>query len=110
GVGGSAGGGSTSGDRRLGAAEGEAEAEDMGAALAFLGMQEGVDDRRLALVGHSFGARISLAYLAAHPEDDRVRGVACMGLPVAWRNLSYLGRWSRPKLLVAGEVVDFCPH
>ena len=109
GVGASTGAVSTSGDRRLVAPEGEAETEDVGAALDFLGMQEGVDDRRLALVGHSFGARIALAYLAAHPEDDRVRGVACIGLPVAWRDLSYLGRWARPKLFVAGELDDFCP-
>jgi uncharacterized protein len=109
GVGASAGAVSTSGDKRLVAPEGAAEIKDVGAALDFLAMQEGVDNRRLALVGHSFGARISLAYLAAHPEDDRIQGIACVGLPVAWRNLSYLGRWARPKLFVTGDMDDFCP-
>lgn len=109
GVGASTGTVSTSGDKRLVAPEGEAETEDVGAALDFLAMQEGVDNRRLALAGHSFGARIALAYLAAHPDDDRIQAVACVGLPVAWRDLSYLGKWPRPKLFVAGEQDDFCP-
>ncbi|MDQ6695725.1 MAG: alpha/beta fold hydrolase [Chloroflexota bacterium] len=90
------------------APEGEPETEDIGTALAFLGMQEGVDNRRMALVGHSFGARISLAYLAAHPEAG-LGAVVCIGLPVAWRDLRYLGQWPHPKLFVTGERDDFCP-
>src|SRR5207253_9669224 len=86
--------------QRLVAPEGAPEIADVGAALDFLGVQEGVDAQKLALVGHSFGARISLAYLAAHSEDDRVRGVVCIGLPVAWRNLEHLGQWPHPKLFI----------
>ena len=108
GVGSSGGRISSAGDRRLVAPEGEAETADVGAALDFLGMQEGVDGRKLALVGHSFGARIALAYLASHA-DDRVQAVACVGLAVAWRDLSHLGQWERPKLFVTGERDDFCP-
>jgi uncharacterized protein len=102
GIGNSTGQISSAGDKKLVTPEG-------GVALDFLGMQEGVDDHRLAIVGHSFGARIALAYLAAHPEDDRVCGVACIGLPVAWRDLSHLGQWPRPKLFVTAERDDFSP-
>lgn len=94
--------------KRLVAPEGEAEVGDIGAALNFLGGQDYVDESRLALVGHSFGARISLAYVAANA-DDRVRAITCIGLPVAWRDLSYLGQWPRPRLFVTGELDDFCP-
>ena len=99
GVGGSGGAisqvqGSLQGDaKKLVVPEGEAEMLDVGAALRFLGGQSGVNGEKLALVGHSFGARITLAYLAAHPEERSVAAVACIGLAVAWRDLSYLGQW-----------------
>lgn len=94
--------------KRLVAPEGEAEVGDIGAALDFLAGQDSVDSSRLALVGHSFGARISLAYVAAH-RDERVKAITCIGLPVAWRDLSYLGQWPHPRLFVTGELDDFCP-
>jgi len=108
GVGESAGGISNSGDRLVVAPEGAAETTDVGMALDFLALQEGVDQHRLAVVGHSFGARIGLAYLASHP-DERVRAAVCIGLPVAWRNLAHLGQWPHPRLFVTGERDDFSP-
>jgi alpha/beta superfamily hydrolase len=95
--------------KKLVVPEGEAEMLDVGAALAFLGGQSGVNGEKLALVGHSFGARIALAYLAAHPEERSVAAVACIGLAVAWRDLSYLGQWPHPKLFVTAERDDFSP-
>ena len=109
GVGESSGKISRSGDKKLVAPEGAPETEDVGAALAFLAMQQGVDMDRLALVGHSFGSRIALAYLASHIEDASVKAVVCIGLPVAWRNLAHLGDWAHPKLFVTGERDDFSP-
>ena len=108
GVGNSSGSVSRVEGKRLVAPEGEAEVGDIGAALDFLGGQDYVDESRLALVGHSFGARISLAYVAANA-DERVQAITCIGLPVAWRDLSYLGQWPRPRLFVTGELDDFCP-
>ena len=95
--------------KRLVAREGIAETEDVGAALEFLGMQEGVDASRLALVGHSFGARITLAYLAGNTDHRDISAVVCIGLPVAWRDLSDYGQWPHPKLFITGEKDDFCP-
>jgi alpha/beta superfamily hydrolase len=109
GVGASSGSISSSGDKKLVAPEGAPETEDVGAALAFLAMQQGVDMSRLALVGHSFGSRISLAYLASHPEETAVKAVVCIGLPVAWRSLTHLGKWPHPKLFITGEKDDFSP-
>lgn len=109
GIGNSTGSVSHTDGRRLVAPEGTPEKEDITKALDFLGMQDGVDSNRLALVGHSFGARISLAYVSEHQEDTRVMAVVCIGLPVAWRDLSYLGDWPHPKLFITGEHDDFCP-
>jgi alpha/beta superfamily hydrolase len=100
---------SRTGDGVLVAPEGAPETQDVGAALDFLAMQQGVDPNHLALVGHSFGGRISLAYLSTHSGDTRVRAVVCIGLPVAWRNLAHLGQWEGPKLFVTGEHDDFSP-
>jgi alpha/beta superfamily hydrolase len=96
-------------DKKLVAPEGMPETEDVGAALEFLGAQDGVNNRKLALVGHSFGARVGLAYLAAHPKEEHIGAVVCIGLAVGWRDLSHLGQWPHPKLFVAGERDDFCP-
>jgi len=109
GVGESTGTISKAGDKVLVAPEGAPETIDVGAALDFVAMQQGVDPNRLALVGHSFGSRISLAYLSSHPGDTRVQAVVCIGLPVAWRNLAHLGQWEGPKLFITGENDDFSP-
>jgi alpha/beta superfamily hydrolase len=109
GVGESTGTISRAGDKVLVAPEGAPETLDVGAALDFLAMQQGVDPNRLALVGHSFGSRVSLAYLSTHPGDTRVQAVVCIGLPVAWRKLEHLGRWECPKLFITGEMDDFSP-
>lgn len=109
GVGESGGTISRSADRKLVAPEGAPETEDIGAALDFLSIQTGVDGDKLALVGHSFGGRISLAYIASHALETRIIGVVCIGLPVAWRNLDHLGQWPHPKLFVTAEKDDFSP-
>ncbi|HET9493577.1 MAG TPA: alpha/beta fold hydrolase [Chloroflexia bacterium] len=109
GVGESTGTISRTGDGVLVAPEGAPETQDVGAALDFLAMQQGVDPNHIALVGHSFGGRISLAYLSSHPGETRVQAVVCIGLPVAWRNLAHLGQWECPKLFITGEFDDFSP-
>lgn len=96
-------------DRKLVAPEGMPETEDVGAALAFLSAQEGVNSARLALVGHSFGARVLLAFLSGHPEAAGVGAAVPIGLAVGWRDLSHLGQWTGAKLFITGERDDFCP-
>lgn len=109
GVGASGGVISKTGDHKLVGPEGAPETQDVGAALDFLGIQEGVNQGKLALVGHSFGSRVSLAYLASHPNEQRVQSVVCIGLPVAWRQLGHLGQWLGPKLFITAERDDFSP-
>ncbi len=96
-------------DKKLVAPEGTPETEDVGAALRFLAAQDGVNGHKMALVGHSFGARAALAFLAAYPDEPHVSAAVCIGLAVGWRDLSHLGRWPHPKLFVTGERDDFCP-
>ncbi|MDD2867688.1 S9 family peptidase [Neomegalonema sp.] len=69
-------------DRGVGASEGDhaqssvaQDVEDLGAALAFLKAQEGVDPRRIRLVGHSQGA-LTCALLAGRAEVEAVAALA----------------------------------
>jgi alpha/beta superfamily hydrolase len=89
--------------------EGSRETEDFGAALHFLSAQPWVDGTRLALVGFSFGARMTLSYLRAHPTDARVRGAVMIGFPVAAWDLSHLGYWFGPKLFITAEGDTYSP-
>ena len=96
-------------NRKLVTPEGEPETADVGSALEFVGAQEGVDPARLALVGHSFGARISLAYLEQHPDDDLNQGSSLhwtgrgVGRPLA------PGPLDGAEALHHGRERDFCP-
>ena len=109
GVGGSGGTVSRGHDKKLVAPEGMPETEDVGAALHFLSGQDGVNSRKMGIVGHSFGARVLLAYLAEHPDEAHVAAAVPIGLAVGWRDLSHLGHWPHPKLFITGERDDFCP-
>ncbi len=85
------------------------ETADVDAALDFLAAQPWVDSNRIALAGFSFGSRIALSHLAAHPRDPRIAAVVAIGFPLATRDLSHLGRWPGPKLFITGEHDNFCP-
>jgi alpha/beta superfamily hydrolase len=88
---------------------GHAETSDIGPALDFLAAQPWVDPERIVLAGFSFGSRIALSYLAAHPTDPRVCAVIAIGFPLASRDLSALGQWPGPKLFITGADDTFCP-
>lgn len=68
-----------------------------------------VDDERVAVVGHSYGAFTALAYAGAESRDVRVRAVA--GLQSFTRSLSrkVIARIAVPALLVAGSQDETCP-
>src|SRR5262249_39483463 len=89
--------------------EGSQETADVGPALDFLAAQPWADPTRLILAGFSFGSRIALSYLAAHPAEPRVRAVIAVGFPLAARDLSHLGQWPGPKLFITGDQDEFCP-
>ncbi len=86
--------------------DGRLEPLDVAGAVAFALAQPGVNARKLALVGHAFGAYVALVYAAA---DARVRTVVAVSLPV-FRITPELARFERPRLFVTGEYDEVSPR
>jgi alpha/beta superfamily hydrolase len=83
---------------------GEAETGDANAAVSFL--REQVPAARVALVGYSFGAAVSLGAVACGTAVDCLVAVA---LPVALMPLDEVRSLSIPTLFVAGEHDSYGP-
>jgi hypothetical protein len=86
-------------DRGVGASTGDAttsttqdEAADVGAALAYLRVREGIDAERLGLVGYSEGGLIAMMVAAQEPSLRAVVGLAApaSGLAAAEYQLQYI--------------------
>jgi alpha/beta superfamily hydrolase len=85
---------------------GEAEVEDVRAALDTLVQTEAVAPERLAVFGYSFGAWVGLRAGCA---DPRVRALAAVAPPLAVYTMDFLATCPMPKLAVAGTDDAFCP-
>jgi alpha/beta superfamily hydrolase len=83
---------------------GEAEKEDVKAAVSYLLSRQAVST--LAVVGYSFGAAVGLR---AGAEDARVSALVGVALPVGMRDASFLLSCTKAKLFVAGDQDNFCP-
>lgn len=85
-------------------AGGEGEREDVRAALDWL--EEREPDLPLLVAGFSFGSMVGLRVGA---EDDRVRGMIGLGVPVDLYDLDWLATVRKPLLVVQGERDEFGP-
>ncbi len=83
--------------------EGEAEAEDVAAALDFLRERT---PGPLYLVGYSFGAFVAGRALL---QGLAVRAAVFIAPPIAFMDLSWLPRVPGLRLVVAGDQDDICP-
>lgn len=84
--------------------DGATEPQDVLGALAFLRAQEGVDAKRIALAGYSFGSKMAAKACAL---DADVLACACVGFPtgheeVTFADWEFLGQIDRPMLFVTG--------
>ena len=84
---------------------GRGEAEDVRAALDYLG--EKLPGAGLVLAGFSFGAWVGLSVGC---QDKRVRAMVGVGLPTDMSDLSYLTRCAKPKLFVQGTRDQYGPE
>ena len=84
---------------------GEAELEDVRAAVALLVPRSGLPS--IAVAGYSFGSMVGLRAGATDPRVGALIGVA---LPVATRDASFLESASKPTLLVSGDRDDYSPE
>lgn len=83
--------------------DGIGEMEDAVAALDWLELG-GVRDLPVLLGGLSFGSMVGLA---VGVEDDRVKAMVGLGLPVHVYDYSYLAKTEKPILLIQGEHDEF---
>lgn len=96
--------------RGVAASEGEStdgrmEPLDVAGAVQFLRSSAAVQARRVVLIGHGFGAWMSLIY-AAH--DPALSAVVAISPPVI-RLTSDSAGYAGPKLFVSGEYDEVCP-
>jgi len=83
--------------------DGIGEMEDVVAALDWLELG-GVRDLPVLLGGLSFGSMVGLA---VGVEDDRVKAMVGLGLPVHMYDYSYLAKTEKPVLVIQGEHDQF---
>jgi len=86
---------------------GEAEVEDVVAALDFLEARSDVDGARLAVAGYSFGAVVGLEVGCT---DPRVGALALVAPPLAAFPMPKARTCPIPKLAVAGTRDTYCPE
>ena len=83
---------------------GEAEVEDVQAAVAYLLGRQAVPT--VAVVGYSFGSMVGLR---AGASDTRVHTLVGVALPIGMRDASFLLTSQKPVLLISGERDDISP-
>lgn len=79
---------------------GKAEGRDLGAALSLLRRWPGMDRRRIAVAGYSFGAAV---ILGAPPPARHARALILVAPPASALRSTRLRRDRRPRLFIAGE-------
>lgn len=84
--------------------DGRGEVEDVKGAVTYL-LSRGMFST-VVVAGYSFGSVVGLRAGAA---DDRVHMLIGVALPLASRDASFLGRVTKPKLLVSGDRDDYSP-
>lgn len=85
-------------------AEGEAEVEDVKAAVTALLNRQAVSS--VIVSGYSFG---SIVGLRAGAEDERVHRLIGVALPIGFRDPSFLVTAHKPTLLISGDNDNFSP-
>ena len=86
--------------------DGRFESLDLAGAIdAGLG-QAGVNPHKLCVVGHAFGAYITLLYA---PFDVRIRTIVAISFPIFRAINGFPRQFERPKLFVTGEFDEICP-
>jgi alpha/beta superfamily hydrolase len=66
----------------------------------------GVNHDKVCVVGHAFGAYITLLYA---PFDTRIRTVVAVSFPLFRAANGFPRQFERPKLFITGEFDELCP-
>lgn len=98
--------------RGVGRSEGEQtdgrfEPLDLAGAVTYLLQQPKVNQEKLCVIGHAFGAYVALTYA---PFDPRVRTVVAISLPLFRVSKGFAEKYDKPKLFVTGEFDEVSPR
>lgn len=86
--------------------DGRLEPLDLAGAIDAALTQPGADVTKLCVIGHGFGAYVTLLYA---PFDLRIRTLIAVSLPLFRTASGFPRQFSRPKLFVTGEFDEICP-
>jgi alpha/beta superfamily hydrolase len=86
--------------------DGRLEPLDLAGAIDAGLAQTGVNPDKICVVGHAFGAYITLLYA---PFDTRIRTLVAISLPLFRAINGFPRQFERPKLFVTGEFDELCP-
>ena len=84
--------------------EGNAEVDDVKAAVTFLLSRQAVTT--VVVAGYSFGSMVGLR---AGTDDSRVHKLIGVALPIGMRDASFLLNANKPKLLISGNHDNYSP-
>lgn len=87
--------------------DGRLEALDLAGAVEFGLTLPGVNPEKVCVIGHAFGAYITLQYA---PFDPRIRTIIAISLPLYRAANGFPRAFERPKLFVTGEFDEVCPR
>lgn len=86
--------------------DGRLEPLDLSGALDTLLSHPRINQQKVCVVGHGFGAYIALLYA---PFDVRVKTIVAISLPLFRATSGFPKPFERPKLFVTGEFDEICP-
>jgi uncharacterized protein len=87
--------------------DGRLEPLDLAGALDAALALPNADPAKVCVIGHAFGAYISLMYA---PFDPRIRTVVAISLPLFRAANGFPRQFERPKLFVTAEFDEICPR
>jgi len=87
--------------------DGQLEPLDLAGAIDTGLAQVGANPGKLCIIGHAFGAYITLLYA---PFDVRVRTIVAISLPLFRTASGFPRQFERPRLFVTGEFDEICPR
>jgi uncharacterized protein len=86
--------------------DGRLEPLDLAGAIDAGLEQVGVNPNKICVIGHAFGAYITLLYA---PFDTRIRTIVAISFPLFRAANGFPRQFERPKLFVTGEFDEICP-
>ena len=87
--------------------DGRLEPLDLAGAIDIGLAQAGANPGKLCIIGHAFGAYVTLLYA---PFDVRIRTIVAVSLPLFRTASGFPRQFEPPKLFVTGEFDEICPR